>query len=182
MWFRVCPLLYERVSASDKWGIAPSALCILLFLVTVWWAKGLELQRLCSLFLHFSTSLNRFAFQTAGHPWVIIHLFRWKWSLSMWRGGCCSRFIQTLPSWELQIYYWKCIYYYCHDITEALWIGQPISSLKIMKLFGKDGGCQNAGQGTPSGPWQGSRGSRVILDFIKYVQFFVWFRSSWATS
>lgn len=143
--------------------LPPSALCILLFLVTVWWAKGLELQRLCSLFLHFSTSLNRFTFQTAGHQWVIIHLFRWKWSFGVWRGGCCCRFIRTLPSRELQIYYWKCIYYYRHHATEALLIGQPISSLKIMKLFGKDVGSQNAGQGTPSGPWQGSRGSPVKI-------------------
>lgn len=31
------------------------------------------------------------------------------------------------------------------------WIGQLISSLKIMKLFGKDSGSQNVGQGTPRG-------------------------------
>lgn len=129
----------------------PSARCILLFLVLGWCARGFKLKKRMGS-LSFCTALT---WSTTSpfreHQLLIIHLFQWKWSQSMWCGGCCSRVIQTLSSWELLIYYWKGLYYYLYNVTEVHRIGQLISSLKIMKLFGKDSGSQNVGQGTPEG-------------------------------
>lgn len=63
--------------------------------------------------------------------------------------------LRALSSGEPSIYYWKCIYYYRGHVTEALGIRRLISSLKIMKLFGKDSGSQIVGQGTSSSPPEG---------------------------
>lgn len=57
-----CPSLINEGLHSP-----PSPLCILLFLVAVWWAKGLELQRLCSLFFSSFTSLPRSAASVGGY-------------------------------------------------------------------------------------------------------------------